>query len=107
MASPDPPPATSYAPPEVPLGVVLFFTIPYAFFLPELVSAAPWVTCRRGGQGEAGAPWGGRTGARAAEVSDVPHHSDSARMTQIPPFAAPPNCCSMGGFPLPKQTHRG
>lgn len=49
MASPDLPPPTSYAPPEVPLGVVLFFTIPYAFFLPELVSAAPWVTCRRGG----------------------------------------------------------
>ncbi|XP_032266340.1 MAL-like protein isoform X1 [Phoca vitulina] len=42
MASPDRPPATSYAPPEVPLGVVLFFTIPYAFFLPELIFGC-WV----------------------------------------------------------------
>ncbi|XP_019301116.2 MAL-like protein isoform X3 [Panthera pardus] len=38
MASPDPPPATSYSPPDVPLGVSLFLTIPYAFFLPELDS---------------------------------------------------------------------
>ncbi|XP_004399911.1 MAL-like protein [Callorhinus ursinus] len=42
MASPDLPPATSYAPPEVPLGVLLFFTIPYAFFLPELLFGC-WV----------------------------------------------------------------
>nr|XP_058935990.1 MAL-like protein isoform X2 [Kogia breviceps] len=35
MASRDPPP-TSYAQPEVPSGVALFLTIPYAFFLPEL-----------------------------------------------------------------------
>lgn len=49
MASPDTPPATSYAPPDVPSGVVsLFLTIPFAFILPELVSvAAP--TCREGG----------------------------------------------------------
>lgn len=49
MASRDTPPATSYAPPEVPSGVAaLFLTIPYAFFLPELVSvAAP--TCGEGG----------------------------------------------------------
>lgn len=39
MATRDPPPPTSYAPPDVPPGVALFFTIPYAFFLPELVSA--------------------------------------------------------------------
>lgn len=33
-----PPPATSYAPPDVPSGVAaLFLTIPFAFFLPELV----------------------------------------------------------------------
>nr|XP_060510392.1 MAL-like protein isoform X4 [Panthera onca] len=38
MASPDPPPATSYSPPDVPLGFSLFLTIPYAFFLPELDS---------------------------------------------------------------------
>ncbi|XP_043459961.1 MAL-like protein isoform X1 [Prionailurus bengalensis] len=42
MASPDPPPATSYSPPDVPLGVSLFLTIPYAFFLPELVFGC-WV----------------------------------------------------------------
>ncbi|KAI2524695.1 mal, T cell differentiation protein like [Homo sapiens] len=35
MASPDPP-ATSYAPSDVPSGVALFLTIPFAFFLPEL-----------------------------------------------------------------------
>uniref|UniRef100_A0A8C7BGH8 Mal, T cell differentiation protein like n=1 Tax=Neovison vison TaxID=452646 RepID=A0A8C7BGH8_NEOVI len=39
MASPDLPPPTSYAPPEVPLGFLLFITIPYAFFLPELFFA--------------------------------------------------------------------
>uniref|UniRef100_A0A8C9CMA1 Mal, T cell differentiation protein like n=1 Tax=Phocoena sinus TaxID=42100 RepID=A0A8C9CMA1_PHOSS len=38
MASRDPPP-TSYSQPEVPSGIVLFFTIPYAFFLPELLFA--------------------------------------------------------------------
>ncbi|XP_021011918.1 MAL-like protein [Mus caroli] len=38
MASRDAPPATSYAPPDVPSGVAaLFLTIPFAFFLPELV----------------------------------------------------------------------
>ncbi|ERE69867.1 MAL-like protein isoform X1 [Cricetulus griseus] len=38
MASRDTPPATSYAPPDVPSGVVaVFLTIPFAFFLPELV----------------------------------------------------------------------
>ena len=38
MASRDTPPATSYAPPDVPSGVAaLFLTIPFAFFLPELV----------------------------------------------------------------------
>ncbi|XP_045040845.1 MAL-like protein isoform X3 [Desmodus rotundus] len=42
MASPDPPPATSHAPPDVPPGLALFFTIPYAFFLPELASGC-WV----------------------------------------------------------------
>ncbi|XP_051000543.1 MAL-like protein [Acomys russatus] len=37
MAS-DAPPATSYAPPAVPSGVAaVFLTIPFAFFLPELV----------------------------------------------------------------------
>ncbi|XP_004707981.1 MAL-like protein isoform X1 [Echinops telfairi] len=41
MASP-PPPATTYAPPEVPAGVALFLTIPFAFFLPELVFGC-WV----------------------------------------------------------------
>ena len=39
MASRDTPPATSYAPPDVPSGVAaLFLTIPFAFFLPELDS---------------------------------------------------------------------
>ncbi|XP_059115550.1 MAL-like protein [Peromyscus eremicus] len=38
MASRDTPPATSYAPPDVPSGVVaVLLTIPFAFFLPELV----------------------------------------------------------------------
>ncbi|KAM5227424.1 MAL-like protein isoform 1-T1 [Ctenodactylus gundi] len=37
MAARDPPPATSYAPSDVPSGVALFLTIPFAFFLPELV----------------------------------------------------------------------
>lgn len=36
MASRDPP-ATTYAPPDVPSGVALFLTIPYTFFVPELV----------------------------------------------------------------------
>uniref|UniRef100_A0A2K6V3I0 Mal, T cell differentiation protein like n=1 Tax=Saimiri boliviensis boliviensis TaxID=39432 RepID=A0A2K6V3I0_SAIBB len=38
MASRDPP-VTSYAPPEVPSGVALLLTIPFAFFLPELFFA--------------------------------------------------------------------
>lgn len=42
------PPATSYPQPEVPTGLALFLTIPYAFFLPELVSAAA-ATCREWG----------------------------------------------------------
>ncbi|KAM8785246.1 MAL-like protein [Rhynchonycteris naso] len=42
MASPDPPPPTSHAPPDVPSGFALFFTIPYAFLLPELVFGC-WV----------------------------------------------------------------
>ncbi|KAF6270453.1 mal, T cell differentiation protein like [Rhinolophus ferrumequinum] len=37
MASRDPPPPTTHAPPDVPTGLTLFLTIPYAFFLPELV----------------------------------------------------------------------
>ncbi|XP_037383737.1 MAL-like protein isoform X1 [Talpa occidentalis] len=37
MAARDPPPATSHAPPEVPSGVSLFLTVPYAFILPEVV----------------------------------------------------------------------
>lgn len=47
MASPDPP-VTSYAPSDVPSGVALFLTIPFAFFLPELVSAAPPGHLQRG-----------------------------------------------------------
>ncbi|MBZ3885423.1 MAL-like protein [Sciurus carolinensis] len=42
MAVSDPPPATSYAPPEVPAGAALFLTIPFAFFLPELAFGC-WV----------------------------------------------------------------
>nr|XP_005342658.1 MAL-like protein isoform X3 [Ictidomys tridecemlineatus] len=42
MAARDPPPPTSYAPPDVPPGVALFLTIPYAFFLPELAFGC-WV----------------------------------------------------------------
>lgn len=41
------PPATAFPQPEVPTGLQLFITIPYAFFLPELVSAAA-ATCRGG-----------------------------------------------------------
>ncbi|KAM6178931.1 MAL-like protein isoform 2-T2 [Rhynchocyon petersi] len=41
MASREPP-ATSYAPPDVPPGLALFLAIPYAFFLPELVFGC-WV----------------------------------------------------------------
>ncbi|KFO27362.1 MAL-like protein [Fukomys damarensis] len=37
MAARDPPPATSYAPPDVPSGVGVLLTIPFAFFVPELV----------------------------------------------------------------------
>ncbi|XP_036174405.1 MAL-like protein isoform X2 [Myotis myotis] len=37
MAAPGPPPPTSHAPPDVPSGLALFLTIPFAFFLPELV----------------------------------------------------------------------
>lgn len=54
MASRDTPPATSYAPPDVPSGVVgVLLTIPFAFFLPELVSAAA-ATCGEGGAERAG-----------------------------------------------------
>ncbi|XP_062934962.1 MAL-like protein [Cynocephalus volans] len=42
MAARDPPPATSYAPPDVPSGVALLLTIPFAFFLPELIFGC-WV----------------------------------------------------------------
>lgn len=42
------PPATSYPQAEVPTGLALFLTIPYAFFLPELVSEAT-ATCREWG----------------------------------------------------------
>lgn len=63
MASRDLPPPTSHAPPDVPTGLTLFLTIPYAFFLPELVSAptgrgvlrgcsAPVLS--QGGEGEEG-----------------------------------------------------
>uniref|UniRef100_A0A2K5HKX2 Uncharacterized protein n=1 Tax=Colobus angolensis palliatus TaxID=336983 RepID=A0A2K5HKX2_COLAP len=38
MAAPDPP-VTSYAPSDVPSGVALLLTIPFAFFLPELFFA--------------------------------------------------------------------
>lgn len=41
MAAPGPPPPTSHAPPDVPSGLALFLTTPFAFFLPELVSTAP------------------------------------------------------------------
>ncbi|XP_060165863.1 nephrocystin-1 isoform X3 [Globicephala melas] len=41
MASRDPPP-TSYTQPEVPSRIALFLTIPYAFFLPELIFGC-WV----------------------------------------------------------------
>lgn len=52
MASPDSPPATTYAPPAVPSGVAaVLLTIPFAFFLPELVSVA---TSREGGAERAG-----------------------------------------------------
>ncbi|XP_063086042.1 MAL-like protein isoform X2 [Cavia porcellus] len=37
MATSNAPSATSYVPPEVPTGVRLLLTIPFAFFLPELV----------------------------------------------------------------------
>ncbi|XP_005400692.1 PREDICTED: MAL-like protein [Chinchilla lanigera] len=37
MAARDPPPATSYAPSDVPSGVRLLLTIPFAFFAPELI----------------------------------------------------------------------
>ncbi|XP_055984642.1 MAL-like protein [Sorex fumeus] len=36
MASREPP-ATTYPQPEVPTGLAVFLTIPYAFFLPELI----------------------------------------------------------------------
>lgn len=81
MASRDPP-ATTYAPPDVPSGVALFLTIPYTFFVPELVSAAVGATCRRlgGGGGAAGRsrPGGGISlekgdQAWAAVASDLPH----------------------------------
>ncbi|XP_074143762.1 MAL-like protein isoform X2 [Sminthopsis crassicaudata] len=42
MASKDFPPPTTYAGPEVPTGLAFFLTIPYAFFIPELVFGC-WV----------------------------------------------------------------
>ena len=82
MASRDQP-ATSNAPPDVPSGVSLFLTIPYAFFLPELVSVATGASCAkcgrvRGGREQGGAgleleagPWGRSTGSRAAVASGL------------------------------------
>ncbi|KAK2092881.1 Lon protease mitochondrial [Saguinus oedipus] len=61
MASRDPP-VTSYAPPDVPSGVALLLTIPFAFFLPELVSAAPRPPAEREGLGN---PPGPQTGPRS------------------------------------------
>jgi hypothetical protein len=57
MASRDLPPATSYAPPDVPSGVALFLTIPFAFLLPELVSAAAGHRGRRAGRERLDRPW--------------------------------------------------
>ncbi|XP_001510184.1 MAL-like protein [Ornithorhynchus anatinus] len=42
MASKDLPPPTTFAPPEIPSGIAVFRTIPYAFFLPELIFGC-WV----------------------------------------------------------------
>ncbi|XP_020843680.1 MAL-like protein [Phascolarctos cinereus] len=42
MESKDYPPPTTYAAPEVPTGLAFYLTIPYAFFLPELVFGC-WV----------------------------------------------------------------
>ncbi|XP_003422038.1 MAL-like protein [Loxodonta africana] len=42
MASREAPPPTSYAPSDVPSGVALFFSIPFAFFLPEVIFGC-WV----------------------------------------------------------------
>lgn len=61
MAAPGPPPPTSHAPPDVPSGLALFLTTPFAFFLPELVSTAP----RTDGEDPRGlgpSPFGGKKG---------------------------------------------
>lgn len=104
MASPDLPPPTSHAPPEVPLGVMLFLTIPYAFFLPELVSAARGLPAEGEGPGEAHslgtrAPWG--QGHSRAALGPAPP------LLRLSPTVPNPSLCSSqfqqyGGFP--KQT---
>lgn len=64
MASPDSQ-ATTYAPPAVPSGVVaVLLTIPFAFFLPELVSAAT--------SGEGGAERAGNHSCATATVGPPP-----------------------------------
>lgn len=90
MASRDPP-DTSYAPPDVPSGVALFLTIPYAFFLPELVSAAAG-TADREGPGEehpAGLLWPcclrRSASAEGGWVSSLPNGAPSPRVARRPP----------------------
>lgn len=63
------------------------------------------------GLGEAGrwlesTPWRKGTRARVDVVSDLPHDSDSARTSLIPP-SAPLASAVWVGFLLPKQTHHG
>lgn len=102
MAAPGPPPPTSHAPPDVPSGLALFLTIPFAFFLPELVSAAP----RTDGEDPRGlgpSPLLG-DGGRAEEKGDprelfLPIAPRAPGYSPRPP--ALPSARSAGGFPPP------
>lgn len=98
MASRDPPPPTSHAPPDVPTGLALFLTIPYAFFLPELVSA-PCGRGRTGAGGGCGAPL-----PREREEGEPRGLLSPDRPTGPPVTLPSPSCahvgsCSADGFP--------
>lgn len=73
MASRDPPPPTTHAPPDVPTGLTLFLTIPYAFFLPELVSAPLRTAGGRRGLQRSRPPGEGGRGTCGAAASPSPH----------------------------------
>lgn len=105
MASRDPPPPTTHAPPDVPTGLTLFLTIPYAFFLPELVSAPLRTAGSRRGAALP-SPVRGRKGTCGAAASPSPNGAaqEAAQSLTLPRapvalvgFLLPPPWAVIGG----------